>query len=230
MPCNFPFRKGEVVAFHADARKAPLGKASVNLALFSPPYINVLNYHQQHREAASLLGITRGEVLETARSEIGANRKNRENRFLTVIQYSLDMAMVFRELLRVCAPLSRVVMVVGRESTVQGVGFSNPGILAEIAYGIGFLPLIRQERAFVNRYGEKIVEDILHFLTPREWKLSPEEVLNRARGVAVGFLEEAYSLAAEEAREGIRKALNRAESVEPSPIFSPKEAREKVLG
>jgi len=40
-------------------------------------------------------------VLKVAKSEIGSNRKHRSNRFLTVIQFCLDIAQTFNEMVRV---------------------------------------------------------------------------------------------------------------------------------
>ena len=82
----------------ADARLLPLEDASIDAVITSPPYINVFNYHQNYRPAAELLEWL---PLEAARSEIGANRKHRMNRFLTVVQYTLDMAQCLAELSRV---------------------------------------------------------------------------------------------------------------------------------
>lgn len=218
---EIPFSEEELIAFNADARKVPLGNGSVNLVITSPPYINVHNYHQQYRESTRILGISDKELLSIAKSEIGSNRKNRGNRFLTVIQYSLDMSMVFDELSRVCMPESRVIIIVGRESTVLGVKFSNSEIIAEVAYEVGLQPLIRQERSFINRYGETIFEDILHFLVPEQNTTDRKSILVNARRIAVKILEGAYSSAGSSVKEQIRKALDRAEDIEPSPIFTP---------
>lgn len=63
-------------------------RAEAELIVTSPPYINVFNYHQNHRAILELLGF---DLLHVAASELGSNRKNRGNRFRTVIQYALDM-------------------------------------------------------------------------------------------------------------------------------------------
>ena len=65
---------------------------SIDFVITSPPYINVFNYHQNYRKSVEATGFN---VLEVARSEIGSNRKFRSNRFLTVIQYALDIYQVF---------------------------------------------------------------------------------------------------------------------------------------
>lgn len=95
---ELPFSKQPIEVFHADTRKTPLPDSSVDLVLTSPPYINVFNYHQQYRASMEALS---WNLLRVARSEIGSNRKHRGNRFLTVIQFCLDMAQTFNELVRV---------------------------------------------------------------------------------------------------------------------------------
>ena len=67
----------------ADARRLPIEDDSIEGVITSPPYINVFNYHQNYRRAVELLG---WKPLEASRSEIGANRKHRANRFFTVVQ------------------------------------------------------------------------------------------------------------------------------------------------
>jgi hypothetical protein len=67
------------------------------LIVTSPPYINVFNYHQNHRAILELLGFDLAAT--SAASELGSNRKNRGNRFRTVIQYALDMEAALESLL-----------------------------------------------------------------------------------------------------------------------------------
>ena len=120
-----------------DARALPLPDHRANMVITSPPYINVFNYHQHYRRSVEALG---WDLLTVARSEIGSNRKNRGNRFLTVIQYCLDMAAVLDELRRVCKPDALVIVVVGRESNVRKTRFFNGEIvarLAECSAGVG---------------------------------------------------------------------------------------------
>ena len=75
-----------------------LPEDAIDFVITSHPYINVFNYHQQYRASAEALG------LEDSGSGESGNRllsENRQNRFLTVIQYCLDMYEVFVELARV---------------------------------------------------------------------------------------------------------------------------------
>lgn len=212
---DLPFSEQKIEVYHADARRTPLSNASVDLVITSPPYINVHNYHQQYRGSAEALN---WNLLRVAKSEIGSNRKHRGNRFLTVIQYCLDMFQVFEELKRVCKPNARIIFVVGRESTVRGTKFFNGEIVAEIAYrALGFPLILRQERVFVNRYGQRIFEDILHFLPTANSPLEPS--MECARNVAREVLEAALPVAPDKAIVDIEKALDNINAVQPSPIF-----------
>lgn len=161
---ELPFSQQPIKVFHVDARKTPLPDSSVDLVLTSPPYINVFNYHQQYRASMEALS---WNLLRVAKSEIGSNRKHRGNRFLTVVQFCLDIAQTFNEMVRVCRSDGRLIFVVGRESMVRGTRFFNGEIVAEVAHrAMGFDLILRQERVFLNRFGQSIFEDILHFSPP----------------------------------------------------------------
>lgn len=214
---ELPFSSQPIKVSHADARQTPLPAASIDLVVTSPPYINVFNYHQQYRASAEALN---WDLLKVARSEIGSNRKHRGNRFLTVIQYCLDMAQVFQELARICRPDARIIFVVGRESRVRGTPFLNGEIVAEVACKVsGFDLLLKQERVFTNRFGQSIREDILHFVPPSYQKKMP---LVAARLIARDVLEAAASVASDLAQEDIKLALSQVEKVQPSPIWEAK--------
>jgi SAM-dependent methyltransferase len=202
----------------------PLGPGSVDFVLTSPPYINVFNYHQNYRPATELLG---HDPLRAARREIGANRKFRQNRFYTVVQYCLDMMLVLQDLARVTRPGGVIVVVVGRESRVRGVPFDNGLVVAALADLSSQLGLARwQERSFISRFGEKIYEEILTFevlaKAPMPW---PEaEIL--ARGLGVRMLTEAIADSAD-VKADLRAAIEASPQIAPSE-FSDAAARESV--
>lgn len=204
-----------ITAMNCDARSLPLPAASIDLVITSPPYINVFNYHQQYRASAEAIG---WDVLHAARSEIGANRKHRGNRFLTVIQYTRDMADVLAELRRLITPTGRAIIVVGRESNVRKTPFYNGDLLASVAMRASDLRVVsRQERVFMNRYGQSIVEDILH-LTPANDQNATLEVPEH---IAVEALDAALTYAPSESRDDLLAAIERAESVKPSQLYEP---------
>jgi methylase of polypeptide subunit release factors len=213
---NLPFSEREVSALHCDSRSLPLGGDSADLIITSPPYINVFNYHQQYRQSAESLG---WDLLKVAKSEVGSNRKHRGNRFLTAIQYCLDIAQTFSELKRVCTPNARLIFVVGRESTVRGVKLLNGDIVARIAHQcFGLLPALRQERVFRNRFGQNIFEDILHFTGISQSGACAAE-LGCAREVAITALQHAAKTAPADVVPDLHAAIGACQKVEPSPIF-----------
>lgn len=201
---------------HADARRAPAADGSIDLVLTSPPYVNVFNYHQNGRKAMEALG---WNLLRVARSEFGANRKHRGNRFLTVIQYALDMAEWLTEMRRVLTREGRMIVVIGRESTVRGVAFRNGELLAALAEASGFDLTIRQERRFVTRFGEPILEDILHF---RHAPSGQPAGLDTARRIATALLRSAMSpVLAPDVASDLRAAISEAATIRPSPVLQP---------
>ncbi len=202
---------------NADARNLPLGTASIDFVITSPPYINVFNYHQQFRASTEALG---WDLLHVAKSEIGSNRKNRGNRFLTVVQYCLEIGQVLEELFRVCKPDSRVIFVVGRESNVRKTRFFNGDIVARLASRCtGFVPEVRQERVFMNRFGAPIYEDILHLR--RGQAASP--ISGGSMAVAIESLVEATRRVPAESAADLASAIREAPSMRPSAIYKPQE-------
>lgn len=200
------------IVHHADARALPIDDGSIDLVITSPPYINVHNYHQYARPAVELIG---GSPLAAARSEIGANRKFRQNRFLTVVQYGIDMAQVLGELRRVITPNGRVVVIIGRESTVRGVPFENGRLLADMARMEGSFDIRRRlERSFINRFGERIIEDIIE-LAPNDGGKDEDA----GREVGMDFLRQALRGPIDDSqRKDLEAALRQADMVSPSPL------------
>lgn len=214
---DLPHSTKPVFVRQADSRALPIEPGSVDLILTSPPYINVHNYHQKYRRSVEAMGLN---VLTNARSEIGSNRQNRGNRFLTVIQYSLDMALALREMARVSKMGARLILVLGRESTVRGVKFFNGELVTEIAVcAVGLEIERRQERVFRNRYGTDIYEDILHFRSIREM---PDRslALSKARRIAGQTLSANRSILSNDTSAGIDDALTRLDTVVPSPMLT----------
>ena len=210
---SLPESNSPIGLVNCDARRLPLGEDEVDFVVTSPPYINVFNYHQQYRRSVEALG---WDLLAVARSEIGSNRKHRGNRFLTVVQYCLDMTDVLRELQRVCKDGSRVVVVVGRESNVRKTRFFNGDLMAALASRcVGFSFASRQERVFRNRFGEQIYEDILHFHVRKDGSTNPEE----PRVVAREILQRARKRTPDESLGDLEEALRLVDEVQGSPIY-----------
>ena len=210
-----PRSDARIEAVRADARLLPFPDGSFGGALTSPPYINVINHHQQYRASAEALG---SSVLDAARSEIGSNWRHRSNRFRIVVQYALDMSAALAEMARVCSPDSRLVLVVGRPSHVLRTALHNSELIARVAVRtVGLEPLARQQREFTGRHGTRVHEDILHFRLPG--KVTPRA--DDARKEAVGVLREALDRVPPESRQALVRAINEAARVEPSVVYRP---------
>jgi DNA modification methylase len=210
---SLPVSPYKISALQEDARKTSLPDSIINFVITSPPYINVFNYHQQYRNSSEYLN---GSVLPSAQAEIGSNRKNRGNRFYTVIQYCIDMALVFIELNRICKKGSRIIFIVGRESSVKKTNFMNGEIVAEIACSCSNAKLLnRQERVFINRYGLNIYEDILHFSSSKYI----ENPVQKAKEVAYKLLTSVLPLTPMESITDLYNAIEKIDDMQPSSLL-----------
>ncbi|WP_413192496.1 DNA methyltransferase [Pararobbsia alpina] len=205
---------GSAKCFLGDARSLAIDSETVDAVVTSPPYINVFNYHQNYRPAAELLG---WHPLNAARSEIGANRKHRQNRFLTVVQYCMDMAQVLNELARVCRQGAPVVFVVGRESNVLGCSFRNSYLIESLmTESADYQVLQAEERVFSNRYGQDIYEDVI---IARRVGCTPI-TLDFARSLGQRALTNALGSAPEKNAEALQEAITGFKKVQPSPLLA----------
>jgi len=75
------------------------------------------------------------DILKVAHSEFGSNRKHRGNRFLTVIQYCIDMGQALQSMRNAMKESSELIMIVGRESNVRKTPFYNGDIIQDLAGG-----------------------------------------------------------------------------------------------
>lgn len=212
---GLPYSKKQCRVFHSDARSIPLHDNCVDLVITSPPYINVFNYHQNNRPAMELLG---WDLLKVAKSEMGSNRKNRQNRFLTVVQYALDMQDALKEIHRLLRPHGRAIIVIGRESNIRGVSFRNGKLVAAIAVcSAGFTLETVQERKFRNKFGELIYEDILHLIPLPGNETSSSSL---ARSIAIQALADAAkNTENQQVKSEIINAKERSSEVPKSPLF-----------
>ena len=166
---NIPFSASRISVERGDSRHLGIDDDCADLLITSPPYINVFNYHQKYRRSVEYLGY---DVLSIAKSEFGSNRKNRGNRFLTVIQFDMEL-------------------------------------------------IIRQERAFKNRFGQIIYEDILNFENSNDYLIEDAEIIERGRKIAVDMLYEKYQSSNEETknRDLLLEAINKSENVKSSEVY-----------
>ncbi|MYC96958.1 MAG: methyltransferase [Caldilineaceae bacterium SB0661_bin_32] len=213
---KLPYSSGPIKVHLQDARSLSLENQSVDFVITSPPYINVFNYHQNYRRSVELLG---WNILRVARSELGSNRANRGNRFLTVIQYCIDMAATLQELARVLKPGGSAIVIAGHESRVLGVPFYNADIIRRIAVESGsFEFVLRQERQFKNRYGKSIREDILN-LALKNTGRNEESFKSLGPRVARDALNDSAKVVERKNQSLLIQALDKAQNIEGTPVF-----------
>ena len=211
-----PFTTKDLTAELCDARLAHKRLSSnTDIILTSPPYINVFNYHQNYRAILEVIGF---DLLKVAKSEIGSNRKNRGNRFRTVVQYALEMEQALISFAHCLREGGLLILVVGRESRVRGIPFFNSRILLEVAQSLGcYREEIGEERVFTNRFGKRIKEDIIVLKTVATYTNA-----GRAKSVAERHLEDAMKIAEGDVADDISDTLSEISHIEPSPMFSKK--------
>jgi len=210
---KLPSSNKKLTAFHSDSRAAPIESDSVDFVVTSPPYINVFNYHQNYRKSVEKTGI---DVLSVAKSEIGANRKFRQNRFLTVVQYCMDMSQVFVELQRICKNKSKIIFIVGRESNVRRTAFKNAELIIDVAKVNGFDLIGQQPRKFGNKFGELIYEEVLRFSNVRK---ASKDAIEESRNIGMSALVYALKTCGEEVKVEIQEAIEKAKNIDASPIL-----------
>jgi DNA methylase len=213
---QLPYTTTSVEASLCDARLTHrYVRGEATLVLTSPPYINVFNYHQNHRALLELMGF---DLLHVAASEIGSNRKNRQNRCRTIVQYALDMEQCLESFALSLAVGGKLILVVGRESAVRGLSIPNSHLVGLIADGLkAFEHENTFERSFTNRFGASIYEDILVLR-----RLKTQPTAGGARASAIALLEELSSSARGDVLADVQAAIADVPSIKPSPVFTRK--------
>lgn len=159
------------------------------------------------------------DLLRVAESEFGSNRKNRSNRFKTVIQYCLDIEDVLYSMLNALEDQGMVVMIIGKESNVRRVPFYNGQIVHQILETINGFRIIKNEnRSFNNKFGNKIIENILIFQ-----KVKASNRLFKGYSVAKENLLQALNYANSEVKNDILEAVKNLETIKPSPVMNVKD-------
>jgi hypothetical protein len=215
---ELPFTKCSITAHLMDARSADtLFENEVDLVLTSPPYINVFNYHQNHRAIIESLNY---DVLKVASSEFGSNRKYRGNRLKTVVQYTVDMEASIRGFWNSLKINGTLIMVLGRESNVRGVAFFNGQLIIDLIKSCGGFSEVRVlERKFMNKFGTNIKEDII-IATKTENELTSERY---GREIAIAQLKNGLDVVDELVKIDLLDAIASADTIKESPILDPKQ-------
>lgn len=211
-----PYSTVSIKACLGDARNiAKISNQKIDLIVSSPPYINVFNYHQNYRGIIECFDY---DILNVANSEIGSNRKHRSNRYKTVVQYAIDMGHMMYNASKALRIGGRMVLVVGHESNVRKTPFFNSEIISELANKIEGLRIEdRNQRHFLNRYGEDIKEDIITIVKGCETD-TPLDI-EAFENIGITQLMLACKYAPDEGRDGLMSVIEHKEEVFESPIL-----------
>ena len=212
---ELPYSEQPITSQLKDARNAGVElENEIDFILTSPPYINVFNYHQNYRAIIETFNFN---ILKVANSEFGSNRKNRGNRFKTVIQYCLDMELAINSFWKALKQNGKMVLVLGRESNVRGIPFYNGQLIIEILENCGGFSNIRTlERKFINKFGVNIKEDII--IADKFYSATYN--LNQGRNIALKHLIESLPKSQDEITLDIKEAINTIDDVQASPLFN----------
>lgn len=212
---GLPYSEQQVSCFLKDARSTSEEfENEIDFILTSPPYINVFNYHQNYR---AIIETFRFNILEVAHSEFGSNRKNRGNRFKTVIQYCLDMEIALSSFWKALKDNGKMVLVLGRESNVRGIPFYNGQLIIEmLEKSCGFSNIKTLERKFTNKFGISIKEDII--IAEKSTKSTLN--FNHGRIIALKHLKEALPKSIGNVALDIKDAIKTIDEINPSPLFN----------
>lgn len=214
---SLPYTRKDIHVDWSDARTiSKKYKGMVDCIITSPPYINVFNYHQNYRGIVECFDYN---LLSVANSEIGSNRKNRQNRFKTVVQYAIDMGHVLHS----CASSLKVggvmIWIVGRCSNVRKVAFYNSSIISNI---IDVIPGIELEqtnqRTFGNRFGDKIIEDIL--IVRKTSECADISLYKSFEAIGLMHLQNALPNVEEKDKPDIDILISTSNTINESPILN----------
>jgi DNA modification methylase len=212
---GLPYSEQPISALLKDARS--VGEEfenQIDFILTSPPYINVFNYHQNYR---AIIETFKFDILRVAHSEFGSNRKNRGNRFKTVVQYCLDMEIALNSFWKALKTNGKMVLVLGRESNVRGIPFYNGQLIIEILQESKCFSNIKTlERKFTNKFGVNIKEDII--IADKNGNATPN--FNNARIIALNHLKDSLPKSTGEVATDISEAIKTINEIEASPLFN----------
>lgn len=149
----------ETRIYERDARDlTPIADASLDAAIFSPPYPNAYEYWLYHKYRMYWLN---HDPIAVRESEIGARphyfkSKNPH----TEDDFAQQMGDVFSEIARVLRPQSPVVIVVG-DSIIRGRHIDNRELLFDVGRHLGFIPrlallrtIARSRSSFNSAHGK----------------------------------------------------------------------------
>jgi DNA modification methylase len=103
--------EARVSLIHADSRQEDI--PAIDGVMTSPPYVGLIDYHEQHRYAYELLGLEDRRVEEIGAAKQGSSQKAKR-------AYQEGIAQVFRNCLKSIQPGGRLIVVAGDRYDLYG--------------------------------------------------------------------------------------------------------------
>lgn len=135
---------------HGDAREVEFPPC--DMVLTSPPYVGLIDYHEQHRYAFELLGLR-----EAREAEIGATWKGNSQR--AIDRYVSDMTEAFRNVMRAIPRGALLVIVVHDRKQIYDLIASRLGMQVECR-------LRRHVNRRTGRRADDFFEDVIVWRRP----------------------------------------------------------------
>lgn len=140
----------EVKVYHADSRTADF--PPVDGVITSPPYVGLIDYHEQHAYAYHLLGLRDLRDCEIGAAANGASERAKQ-------QYMLDIAKVFRRIVAMMPPGAPIVVVANDKHNLYGQIAEMLGVQVEAV-------LHRHVNRRTGRRASEFYESIFVWRTP----------------------------------------------------------------
>jgi len=124
-----------VTVIHGDSCEVKIPQ-KIDLVFTSPPYVGLIDYHEQHRYAYELLGLPSYEEKEIGRAANGSSKKAQED-------YIQGINQVFQNTKRYLTKEGKIIVVVNDKNQLYD------------AHRIGFKEINRVERHVNRRTGRR---------------------------------------------------------------------------
>jgi len=152
--------KSEICIYESDARKFPkaIKENSIDLVITSPTYVNVFDYYRIHIYNMIFLNL---DYEKFSKSEMGAHRFHKENRFRLLTHYLVDLFRSLNEMIRVTDKQGYICLVAG-DSCIEFERIATHKHIIQIAKVLGLNHLATFERKIdsSSKYSNRYIANI----------------------------------------------------------------------
>jgi len=150
----------EISINESDARKFPkaIKENSIDLVITSPTYVNVFDYYRIHIYNMIFLNL---DYEKFSKSEMGAHRFHKENRFRLLTHYLVDLFRSLNEMIRVTDKQGYICLVAG-DSCIEFERIATHKHIIQIAKVLGLNHLATFERKIdsSSKYSNRYIANI----------------------------------------------------------------------